>query len=920
MDTDGGVFLGADARGVWERLFEQIGHDRHPVIMPSKAVPEAIEGGGQLVEINASRTSADRPPNFLGLREIPGFVSRGYGTYIDRQARDRWLDQRGFYDALEGDGKARDWRINAFVAGLRGSDWKKLKGRYDPAAKSFAAMHRDLSAWWTDLTDDDREYFWDHHCDHKKQTTLAKVTDPRHENADARIPPGMEKLTAKGWTLHEYQKKAVNFVVDHAPRALLAMEMGLGKTLVACTIYHEMKARGDVDQALIAAPLSAHGSWADHFGDLSDARVAVMGGWPKAKRHAAYAAFDRGELDVLVVSTDTPRVVTKKYAKMSDAVDPRVKRVTIERDMFSDSGRKTGTEKTFVSRGPAVAEWYRHPGVISDPAWDALARTGDRHVSLANLEAAPVGAIVQAGWGRDTDFEFQKTQDGTWRKLKQDGGGPYKKPVYVTALDSMNAVVARGPVDLAFTEAVTANKETRILYEDPASDKAILEAIMARKGKRTLRVADEVHKYKNPNSARSKGFWDVITKPEGPVIGMTGTPKPNGVEDFYHVVNNISPGALGKTYAEFSERYSYRYRDRGADKVAGLRPEKLGQLYEDAASVMFVRTTSDPDSKIHLPGRTDLNPVIPPSSFQQAVTEAFPRWVGVRAEIRRQENLEEKDSPRFNAFLLSQKREELKNALAGGEGGVQQVAAAGAHTNAQTMLLRAQQLAISPSLVSPEWGAANPTYESPKTAAVADAYVEHMTQQPNTGGVIFCTFNKGISEMRRALLRRGISADQIVEYTGATPTKKRQEIQRQLNSGAIKVVLGNTKALETGANFQKRANFVAHLNTPWEPAVLTQSTARVYRQGQENPVTVLRPVGSDAEALIERVVSRKLMEAGQVTGKTMDADKAVADTVRGEKLDADTIARILGINPADFGEEKQSASLQAELARQHEKS
>ena len=41
------------------------------------------------------------------------------------------------------------------------------------------------------------------------------------------------------------------------------------------------------------------------------------------------------------------------------------------------------------------------------------------------------------------------------------------------------------------------------------------------------------------------------------MIGLTGTPKPNAIEDFYHVIDRVSPDDLGDIQ-EFTSRYTYR--------------------------------------------------------------------------------------------------------------------------------------------------------------------------------------------------------------------------------------------------------------------------------------------------------------------------------------------------------------------------
>ena len=53
--------------------------------------------------------------------------------------------------------------------------------------------------------------------------------------------------------LHDYQKRAVQFVED-TPRCALLLEMGLGKSLITLTALGRMLADMEVSKALVIAP------------------------------------------------------------------------------------------------------------------------------------------------------------------------------------------------------------------------------------------------------------------------------------------------------------------------------------------------------------------------------------------------------------------------------------------------------------------------------------------------------------------------------------------------------------------------------------------------------------------------------------------------------------------------------------------
>jgi superfamily II DNA helicase RecQ len=177
--------------------------------------------------------------------------------------------------------------------------------------------------------------------------------------------------------------------------------------------------------------------------------------------------------------------------------------------------------------------------------------------------------------------------------------------------------------------------------------------------------------------------------------------------------------------------------------------------------------------------------------------------------------------------------------------------------------------------------------------------------------VIFSNFNAAwTEEMTRALRRRGFTAE-IPHYRGGMSKKKRRDIVDGLNSGKYPLVLANVKALQTGANMQGRANFVGHINTPWEPDNMSQATGRVARRGQKRRVTVLRPIGSPVEEIIDAKVSAKVRQGSQLVGATSVADAQMVRTMRKPGRSAkDAVAEALGIDPSVFGKEQGSGEFE----------
>jgi len=863
---------------------------------------EAVELPEGLYEDEKFTVSANRPPNFLGLLASAFKFSGPHGKWknylFDTETRDPFLEDLGWYDDEKGEGPfGGEWGRNFFADKVyKKKSWDMMNHRGRDGRKSegelTGSIIRNLTAWWSDLRDHERETFWATYCDPDYQWKFGKVTDPRHENADFETPLGMEKFTAhedkdgNAFQLHEYQRKAVNFAMDGADngRAIWAMEMGLGKTLSALSLYHATKARGEVKQMFVTAPISAHGSWQNEIARFSDARAVVLTGELPAKRRAIYAAFERGEIDILVVA----------------------------------------------------------PGTLAEKPKKIVARKKKGEIVKTRAQALddlPIGAVVKENAsGGYTRHAWKKAKQG-WQKegYQDEFGGEFLSSTEVTEGKRHSGAVAHDPAG-------------PLTYMDPEGDVPTLTRIMHDKGAECLRIADEIHKFKNPQAQQSAGFWDVMTSPEGRVIGMTGTPKPNKAKDFYYVVNAISPGALGESELDYGNKYAYMGRDYMGEKtLLGLRPDKLGELYADAANVVFARTTADPDVEIHLPERIDVAPRIPEDDTQLRVQQHLIYYMDLKSRIRELEKMTMRGPNAAAIDGLDILRDELYQATSGKLGAEHRAAAKSAPTVPSVALLRWKQLAIDPSLLDRsthtvghretladvakqwnvsedqlrewnnlrpgrpvtegrklhifEWERDNPGYESPKLAACVDAVTEHMTQNKDKAAVLFVEYTGAFPAIKRALAKRGVKMDQVGFYSGSVSGKKRRQLEKDLNEGRIKFLVASTKSMETGANLQHRANFVCHVSTPWEPDVLVQSTARVYRQGQQNAVTVFRPVGSHVEEVIESVVSRKIAESAQAIGREMQAEAAAGATMRAYGKNALTgpgLEKILGLPAGTF--------------------
>lgn len=99
----------------------------------------------------------------------------------------------------------------------------------------------------------------------------------------------------------------------------------------------------------------------------------------------------------------------------------------------------------------------------------------------------------------------------------------------------------------------------------------------------------------------------------------------------------------------------------------------------------------------------------------------------------------------------------------------------------------------------------------------------------------------------------------FVRLDGQVPQKKRGALVDRFQTDPQCRVILMTNAGSTGLNLQA-ANTVINVDLPWNPAVLEQRIARVYRMGQENPVHIYKMVTSGdsiEEKLLNTLASKQ---------------------------------------------------------------
>ena len=334
-------------------------------------------------------------------------------------------------------------------------------------------------------------------------------------------------------------------------------------------------------------------------------------------------------------------------------------------------------------------------------------------------------------------------------------------------------------------------------------------------------IADEMHHQKNLYAARAR-FGDqpkflggqglsnraldfnlktrFIRENNGGknVHGLTATPTKNSPLEVYSMLSHIAPEAFERIKIRNSEEFLDRFCEFTPDKVLSTQGEiedatvvsgfkNLDELREIMSRYIDRRTAERVGLK--LPSRDDRMHLVDMTKAQQQVY----------AELR-----------------------ELAEESAG-----KKDATGDAHIFAIMDKMNKAALDLSLLDASTHAGA-----ESPKYKELAKQCVEGAKEG---GQIVFSEYIASHDKIVQALVDAGFKREEIgvINAQVAASSVKRQNIAQALNSGKLKVVVGNATMAE-GLNMQKTTTDIHHLDVPWEPATLQQRNGRGLRQGNMN--------------------------------------------------------------------------------------
>ncbi|MBR0777298.1 DEAD/DEAH box helicase [Bradyrhizobium diazoefficiens] len=353
----------------------------------------------------------------------------------------------------------------------------------------------------------------------------------------------------------------------------------------------------------------------------------------------------------------------------------------------------------------------------------------------------------------------------------------------------------------------------------------------------SIAVFDEIQKIKEPGTLNT---WASKAMNADFVLGLSGTPIENRIEDLWSIMDRVSPGFLGDL-----QTFSRTYRDADIDRYRSLS-DLLLKASANAPPIILRRMKED--VKVSLPSKT----VIP-----------YPV-----------------EMPLLQARCYD---EVVERALAPGE----------RHRGA---MLETVQRLRGISLFPGEPGKLDLTKRGDCVAWIGQSArlgktfeILRNVQRRGERALVFVE-HRAMQAMLAEAIATEMRIPRPIIINGSTPGARRQAFVDDFEEGreAFDVMILSPKAAGVGLTILS-ANHVIHLSRWWNPAVEDQCNDRVYRIGQTRPVSIHVPLArhpkwgdKSFDMSLDRLLAKKReMSKGLLAPPVSDADlDEVFDDVR----------------------------------------
>jgi SNF2 family DNA or RNA helicase len=304
-------------------------------------------------------------------------------------------------------------------------------------------------------------------------------------------------------------------------------------------------------------------------------------------------------------------------------------------------------------------------------------------------------------------------------------------------------------------------------------------------------IFDEMQKIKSPSTLNTNAAKSISADF---VLGLTGTPVENRLEDLWCVMDRVADGYLGSLKA-FNERYS----DATHEQLRDLK-SKLETGVENAPPILKRR-------------------------MKQEVLDGLPE--------RRDDDIREEAMPAAQAQAYA-------DAVLATKG------MSGSQKTILEAIQRLRRISLHPALDTPlqrgdEAGFKEWSSQSARVATTLKILED--IRSSDEKALIFSDFIAAQEAMAIGLTMYFDLPKEPTIINGGVAGPKRQALVDEFQNGpeGFDVMILSPKAAGVGLTITE-ANHVIHLSRWWNPAVEDQCNDRIYRIGQTKPVTVHIPM------------------------------------------------------------------------------
>lgn len=326
-------------------------------------------------------------------------------------------------------------------------------------------------------------------------------------------------------------------------------------------------------------------------------------------------------------------------------------------------------------------------------------------------------------------------------------------------------------------------------------------------------VLDELTSFKNPRAQRYKAVRKVrplISR----VVGLTGTPVPNGMEDLWAQMYCIDMGKrLGRSVTRYRDRF---FTSVMWNHIAIKRTIKPGADREIMDLISDITITMQARDYLELP------PII-------YHTERVEMPAAVRA--------------RYDCFERDRVMELLPDAATSDGAGVLAGSAA-------ALMNKLSQFANGAIY--------DDNHEAKELHSAKISRLVEIVEAADSGVLIFYQYRHDVPRIMDAL------KDYRVEVYDGPETLDRW------NAGEIDALLAHPASTAYGLNMQQGGHYIVWFGTGWNLELYQQANARLHRQGQTRPVFVYRLITADTvdERALSAIENKRGMQQALLDGLT----------------------------------------------------